>query len=60
MENLLENENYKVKTRCVKCDLEYDETILGALVHTAKKTCPICMNQLEVIEVKPVRQVIME
>jgi hypothetical protein len=60
MEGILENEQYNVKSKCPKCDLEYNEKILGAFLHQAKNFCPACHERTEVFEVKPVRQVIME
>jgi predicted Zn-ribbon and HTH transcriptional regulator len=60
MEGILENEQYNIKTRCKECGIEYNEKILGAFINRAKNYCPECKVKTEVLEVKPVRQVIME
>lgn len=60
MEGILENEQYNIKSKCSKCQMEYTEKLLGAFIHQAKNFCQECKLTTEVTEVKPVRQVIME
>jgi uncharacterized OB-fold protein len=59
MEGILENEQYNVKSKCKECGSEYNEKVLGAMLHTAKNYCPTCNLSTEVFEVKPVRQVLL-
>lgn len=60
MQNLLENEQYTIKSKCPKCGLESQVKILGAFVNSSKTLCYDCNEVNEIIEVKPVRQLIME
>jgi hypothetical protein len=60
MRNIIEDEVYEVTSRCNQCGEIYHERLKGKFINDAKRYCVNCKIKTEDIDVKQVRQILME